>query len=44
MIPSAKTIDKILAGGAVREDVQEKLANALSTKYAKVNLLDIPQS
>jgi hypothetical protein len=42
--PDPKTIDKILAGGAVREDVQEKLANALSTKYAKVNLLDIPQS
>jgi hypothetical protein len=42
--PDPKTIDKILAGAAVREDVLEKLANALSSKFAKVTLLDIPQS
>jgi hypothetical protein len=42
--PDPKTIDKILAGAAVREDVLEKLASALSSKFAKVQLLDIPQS
>ncbi len=41
--PDPKTIDKILAGSAVRVDVLEKLANALSTKRATVDLLEIPQ-
>jgi hypothetical protein len=35
---------KILAGGDVREDVLEKLARALSAKFGKVNLLEIPRS
>ena len=42
--PDPKTIDKILAGTAVREDVLERLANALSDKSEKVTLLDIPQN
>jgi hypothetical protein len=41
--PDPKTIDKILRGETVREDVLEKLANALSKKHARVELLDIPQ-
>jgi hypothetical protein len=41
--PDPKTIDRILAGKAVREDVLEKLANALSKKFTKVTVLDIPQ-
>ena len=41
--PDPKTVDKILRGEAVREDVLEKLANALSRKHAKVQLLDIPK-
>jgi hypothetical protein len=42
--PDRKTIQKILRGEAVRDDVLEKLANALSKKFAKVELLDIPQN
>lgn len=42
--PDPKTIDKILAGGDVREDVLEKLATALSKKYAKVEIVKIPNS
>jgi hypothetical protein len=42
--PDPKTIDKILAGATVREDVLEKLANALSQKVKKVTLLDIPKN
>ncbi len=41
--PDRKTIEKILRGEAVRNDVLEKLAEALSRKDAKVNVLDIPQ-
>jgi hypothetical protein len=41
--PDPKTIDKILAGKAVREDVLEKLADSLSRKFAKVTVLDIPR-
>lgn len=40
--PDAKTIDKILRGESVREDVLEKLAKALSKKSGTVTLLDIP--
>ncbi len=40
--PDAKTIDKILDGKSVREDVLEKLAKALSNKNRAVNILDIP--
>lgn len=41
--PDPKTIDKILEGRAVREDVLEKLVSALSAKIATVTVLDIPQ-
>jgi hypothetical protein len=41
--PDPKTIDRILLGKAVREDVLEKLAKCLSTKCGKVTTLDIPQ-
>jgi hypothetical protein len=41
--PDPKTIDRILASKAVREDVLEKLATALSKKFTKVSVLDIPQ-
>jgi hypothetical protein len=41
--PDPKTIDKVLRGEPVREDVLEKLAKALSKKHAIVALLDIPQ-
>src|ERR1035441_2283414 len=42
--PDRKTVLKIIAGGDVREDVLEKLARALSAKFGKVNLLEIPRS
>ena len=42
--PDRKTVQKILRGEPVRDDVLEKLANALSMKFAKVDLLDIPQN
>jgi hypothetical protein len=42
--PDRKTVLKILAGGDVREDVLEKLAKALSTKFGKVDLLEIPRT
>ncbi len=42
--PDRKTIEKILRGEAVRNDILEKLADALSHRYAKVSVLDIPQS
>lgn len=41
--PDRKTIQKILRGEAVRNDVLQKLADALSKRYGKVNVLDIPQ-
>jgi hypothetical protein len=40
--PDRKTVLKILDGEKVREDVLEKLANALSSKGQKVSPLDIP--
>jgi hypothetical protein len=41
--PDRKTIEKILRGNAVRNDVLEKLAVALSAKHAEVSVLGIPQ-
>lgn len=42
--PDRKTIEKILRGEAVRNDVLEKLADALSKKYAaEVSVLGIPE-
>jgi hypothetical protein len=41
--PDRKTIEKILRGEAVRNDVLEKLADSLSRKHANVSVLDIPQ-
>jgi hypothetical protein len=41
--PDRKTVQKILRGEAVRNDVLQKLADALSQRYGKVNVLDIPQ-
>ena len=46
--PDRKTVQKILDGRPVREDLFEKLAEALSKapaskKLPAVNLLDIPQ-
>jgi hypothetical protein len=41
--PDRKTVQKILRGEAVRNDVLQKLAEALSQRHAKVNVLDIPQ-
>jgi len=41
--PDRKTVQKILRGEAVRNDVLQKLADALSQKHSKVNVLDIPQ-
>jgi hypothetical protein len=41
--PDCKTIDRILSGKAVREDVLEKLAKSLSAKIKTVSVLDIPR-
>jgi hypothetical protein len=41
--PDRKTIEKILRGEAVRNDVLDKAASALSKKHATVSVLDIPQ-
>jgi hypothetical protein len=41
--PDRKTIEKILKGTTVRNDVIERLAKALSSKPPKVSVLDIPQ-
>ena len=41
--PDHKTIQKILDGFDVREDVLEKIAVALSKKLHKVTVIDIPQ-
>jgi hypothetical protein len=42
--PDPKTIDKILRGETVREDVLEKLARSLSQKDKTVELLNIPRN
>ncbi len=42
--PDRKTIEKMLRSESVRNDVLEKLAEALSLKYSKVSVLDIPPS
>jgi hypothetical protein len=43
--PEHRTVQKILDGGPVREDVLEKLAKALSSKGGnKVSVIDIPQT
>jgi hypothetical protein len=42
--PDRKTIQKILRGESVRNDVLQKLADALSQRHGKVNVLDIPQN
>jgi hypothetical protein len=41
--PDRKTIQKILRGESVRNDVLQKLADALSKRHGKVNVLEIPQ-
>jgi len=41
--PDRKTIERILRSEAVRNDVLEKLAEALSKRHAKVSVLEIPQ-
>ncbi len=41
--PDHKSAQKILDGFTVREDVLAKVADALSKKHGKVNVLDIPQ-
>jgi hypothetical protein len=41
--PDRKTIQKILRGESVRNDVLQKLADALSQRHGKVNVLEIPQ-
>jgi hypothetical protein len=41
--PDRKTVEKILRGEGVRNDVLEKLADALSRKRDKVTVLSIPQ-
>ena len=41
--PDRKTVEKILRGEPVRNDVLEKLAAALSEKHAKVSVFDIPK-
>ena len=40
--PDHKTVQKILDGLPVREDVPEKVAIALSKKFGEVKLTDIP--
>ncbi len=41
--PDRKTIEKILRGEAVRNDVLEKLAVALSKRHEDVTVVDVPQ-
>jgi len=41
--PDRKTIEKILRGESVRNDVLEKLADALAKRHAKVSVVDVPQ-
>ena len=40
--PDHKTVQKILDGSSVREDVLQKVAGALSKRKGRVDLLDIP--
>ena len=42
--PDRKTVQKIIRGKPVRNDVLENLAEALSKKHGKVSVLDIPQN
>lgn len=41
--PDRKTVQKILDGEPVREDMLEKLADALSQKFGKVSVTEIPR-
>lgn len=41
--PHHKTVQKILSGLAVREDILQKVVDGLSTRNGKVTVLDIPQ-
>jgi hypothetical protein len=41
--PDRKTIEKILRGEAVRNDVLEKLADALSGKHSTISVLNVPR-
>ena len=41
--PDRKTVQKILRGDAVRNDVLQKLADALSRRHGKTSVLDVPQ-
>jgi hypothetical protein len=41
--PDRKTVEKVLRGERVRNDMLEKLAAALSQKCSQVSVLDIPQ-
>lgn len=41
--PDRKTIEKIVRGESVRNDVLEKLADALAKRHAKVSVVDVPQ-
>ena len=41
--PNHKTVQKVLDGFAVREDVLQKVADALSKRHGQVSVLDIPQ-
>jgi hypothetical protein len=41
--PDPDTVQKILDGFKVREDILERLANALSQKHSTVGLLEIPK-
>jgi hypothetical protein len=41
--PDRKTVEKLLRGEGVRNDVLEKLADALSKKYATISVIDVPQ-
>jgi len=41
--PNHKTVQKILDGASVQEDILDKLAKALSKRHKPVDLLEIPQ-
>lgn len=42
--PNRKTVEKMLRGGRVRNDVLKKLAEALSRKCGAVSVLDFPET